>query len=128
MKVEKVFYWIGGIAGVILVLLCAFVLAAPYWVNLESVQQQIETRVKAETGGRATFDRVNISFLPRPHAVINNGALTFKKDDFLKMAEAFQTDTADLASAAEGADLNGIKGPFNTVAQNCKACHKAFRK
>jgi len=51
-----------------------------------------------------------------------------KKDDFLKMAEAFQTDTADLASAAEGADLNGLKGPFNTVAQNCKACHKAFRK
>jgi hypothetical protein len=42
-----------------------------------------------------------------------SSAVFEKKDDFIKMAEAFQTDTADLASAAQGADLNGIKGPFN---------------
>lgn len=57
-----------------------------------------------------------------------SSAVFEKKDDFLKMAKAFQTDTAYLASAAQGADLNGIKGPFNAVAQNCKACHKSFRK
>lgn len=57
-----------------------------------------------------------------------SSAVFEKKDDFLKMAEAFQTDTAYLASAAQGADLNGIKGPFNAVAQSCKACHKPFRK
>ena len=57
-----------------------------------------------------------------------SSAVFEKKDEFLKMAEAFQTDTALLASAAEGADLNGIKAPFNAVAQSCKACHKPFRK
>ena len=57
-----------------------------------------------------------------------SSAVFEKKDDFMKTAEAFQTNTALLASAAQGADLNGIKGPFNEVAQNCKACHKAFRK
>jgi len=57
-----------------------------------------------------------------------SSAVFAKKDDFLKKAEAFQTDTASLASAAQGADLNGIKGPFNAVAQNCKACHTSFRK
>jgi cytochrome c556 len=51
-----------------------------------------------------------------------------KKDDFMKTAEAFQTNTAYLASAAQGADLNGVKAPFNEVAQNCKACHTTFRK
>ncbi len=57
-----------------------------------------------------------------------SSAVFEKKDDFMKTAEAFQTNTALLASAAQGADLNGIKGPFNEVAQNCKACHSAFRK
>jgi cytochrome c556 len=51
-----------------------------------------------------------------------------KKDDFLKISAAFQNDTALLAEAAQGADLDGLKGPFNAVAQDCKACHKAFRK
>jgi cytochrome c556 len=57
-----------------------------------------------------------------------SAAVFKKKNDFLKMAEAFQKDTALLAEAAQGADLNGVKAPFNTVAQNCKACHKPFRK
>jgi len=57
-----------------------------------------------------------------------SSAVFKKKDDFLKTAEAFQADTALLAEAAQGADLNGLKAPFNAVAQNCKACHKAFRK
>jgi hypothetical protein len=36
----------------------------------------------------------------------------------MKTAEAFQTNTAYLAEAAQGADLNGLKDPFNAVAQN----------
>jgi cytochrome c556 len=51
-----------------------------------------------------------------------------EKDDFMKAAQAFQENTALLASAARGADLDGIKAPFNAVAQDCKSCHKAFRK
>lgn len=51
-----------------------------------------------------------------------------KKDDFMTAAQSFQENTALLASAAEGADLDGIKAPFNTVAQDCKSCHDAFRK
>jgi cytochrome c556 len=57
-----------------------------------------------------------------------SSAVFKKTDDFLKTAEAFQADTALLAEAAQGADLNGLKSPFNEVAQNCKACHSAFRK
>lgn len=57
-----------------------------------------------------------------------NSAVFEKKDDFMKTAQAFQENTALLAEAAQGADLNGLKGPFNEVAQSCKACHKPFRK
>ena len=51
-----------------------------------------------------------------------------KKDEFLKTANALQRDTALLAEAAKGMDLEGIKPAFNEVAQDCKACHSAFRK
>ena len=57
-----------------------------------------------------------------------SSAVFEKKADFMKTAGAFQEDTALLAEAAQGADLNGLKAPFNEVAQNCKACHKPFRK
>ena len=57
-----------------------------------------------------------------------SSAVFEKKDDFMKTAKAFRENTALLAEAAQGADLDGIKGPFNAVAQDCKACHKPFRK
>jgi cytochrome c556 len=57
-----------------------------------------------------------------------SAAVFDKKDDFMQVAKAFEENTALLAEAAQGADLNGLKGPFNAVAQDCKACHKPFRK
>ncbi len=57
-----------------------------------------------------------------------SSAVFEKKTDFMQAAKAFEESTALLAEAAQGADLNGIKAPFNAVAQNCKACHKPFRK
>ena len=57
-----------------------------------------------------------------------SAAVFEKQDDFLKLSETFQNDTALLAEAAQGADLDGLKAPFDAVAKDCKACHKAFRK
>lgn len=57
-----------------------------------------------------------------------NSAVFEKKDDFLNMSLTFQKNTALLAEAAQGADLDGIKPVFGEVAQDCKACHGTFRK
>ena len=57
-----------------------------------------------------------------------NSAVFEKKDEFLKLSLSFQNATAQLASAAETADVDGLKAPFNAVAQECKACHSGFRK
>ena len=51
-----------------------------------------------------------------------------KPAEFNKVAESFETDTAMLAGAAQGGDLDAIKGQFGKVAQNCGSCHKQFRK
>ena len=57
-----------------------------------------------------------------------SSAVFKKKDDFMKMARAFETATAELAAASQSGNLDAAKSPFNTVAQSCKACHKPFRK
>lgn len=55
-------------------------------------------------------------------------AVFSKKDDFMKTAQAFEAATDKLAEASQAGGLDAVKGPFNDVAQSCKACHTSFRK
>jgi cytochrome c556 len=55
-------------------------------------------------------------------------AVFAKGDELRQLAEEFEAAAAKLAQTAQGGDMDAIKGDFNTVAQSCKSCHKAFRK
>ncbi len=144
------------VAGVALVLMVAGVAAAQFANPEEAIQyrksimSQIAKHFKpmaAVMQGRADFDRQIFAkdaeavktLATQPwKAMLEPGtdkgdttmdsAVFEKKDDFLKLSAAFQNDTALLAEAAQGADLDGLKSPFDAVAQDCKACHKTFRK
>ena len=81
MSGRKTFSWVGaqfwyGVGGVLL-LLCVLLLAAPLLINLDSVHGEIEARFDQETGGQGTFQKLDLFFLPRPHAVIRGGKLSF---------------------------------------------------
>ncbi len=55
-----------------------------------------------------------------------NSAVFEKQDEFMKIAQAFEEETATLAQLApEG--LEGSKNQFGTVAASCKSCHDQFR-
>ncbi len=75
---RKILYWVSGIAGGILLLLCLAILLAPLFLNLESIQQDILARFNRETGGRGAFTKIEISFFPRPHAAVYEGSLSTK--------------------------------------------------
>ena len=77
MHSRNVFYWIGGVAGGVLLLLGLLLLAAPLFINLDSIHRRIEARFHQETGGQGTFQKLDLYFLPRPHAVIRGGKLSF---------------------------------------------------
>ncbi len=57
-------------------------------------------------------------------------AAAFKKpSEFKATAKNFEMATAQLAKTAmEGGGVGSLKAPFGSVAQSCKACHKAYRK
>jgi len=144
------------VVGVVLVVMVAGVAVAQFATPEEAIQYRKSVmsqiakhfkRMAAVMQGKADFDREMFSedaeavktLATQPwEAMLEPGtdkgdttmdaAVFEKKDDFLKLSAAFQNDTALLAEAAQGADLDGLKGPFNAVAQDCKACHKAFRK
>lgn len=60
----------------------------------------------------------------------STSALPSIEDDwetFSKGMESFQNNTAALADAAKGGDMNAIRPAFMKVAQSCKGCHDKFK-
>ena len=51
-----------------------------------------------------------------------------KEADLRKIAQSFESDTANLVKLSNEGDLDAIRAGFGAAAQNCKACHSAFRK
>ncbi len=74
---RKVLFWIGGVVGVLLLLACVLLAAMPLLINLDAVHGKIEARFHSETGGQVTFRKLDLLFLPRPHAVMRGGSLSF---------------------------------------------------
>ncbi len=78
---KKAFFWVGAQfwygAGGVLLLLCVLLLAVPFIINLDSVHREIAARFHRETGGQGTFQKLDLFFFPRPHAVIRGGKLSF---------------------------------------------------
>jgi len=61
------------ILGIFLAILA---LAAPRLINLEPVRKKIITDVSGKIGGEINFQRIKLSFLPRPRADIYQGRLS----------------------------------------------------
>lgn len=57
-----------------------------------------------------------------------NPVVFARSDELRKTADTFGMAAANLAETARSGDMDAIKADFNAVAQNCKACHSAFRK
>ncbi len=55
-------------------------------------------------------------------------ALAMKeKDQFMAVAQQFESDIQKLAETAKSGDLEAVKAQFGEVAQSCKACHSTYR-
>ena len=59
-----------------MVLLLALILLLPYLINLEPVRDKIQATVSQKLGGELEFQRIALSFLPRPRVVIHQTSLS----------------------------------------------------
>jgi len=59
-----------------LVLLLALILLLPHLINLEPIRQKIQATVSQKVEGELEFQRIALSFLPRPRVVIHQTSLS----------------------------------------------------
>jgi hypothetical protein len=75
-KYKKISLWLMGTAGVLLVLLFAFLLLLPKLINLEPIKAKVLASLSEKVGGEVEYQRFDLSFLPRPHVVIHQVSLS----------------------------------------------------
>ena len=75
-KRKKIAIWVMGVIGALLVLLLILMLLLPRIINLERIKQKIIARISQEVGGEVEFQRLDLSFLPRPRVMIHEISLS----------------------------------------------------
>jgi len=73
---KKIFRRVLFGAAVLVVCLAVLVLIAPRLINLEAVRRMIITDLSGKIGGEIDFQKIKLSFLPLPHAVVYQGRLS----------------------------------------------------
>jgi len=71
-KPMKIIRWIFIITGVFVATLLIIALLAPRLINLETVQDIIEHKFSEDIDGKIDFRHIDLSFFPRPHALIHD--------------------------------------------------------
>ncbi|MEI9477943.1 MAG: AsmA-like C-terminal domain-containing protein [Deltaproteobacteria bacterium] len=67
-KKKRVLFWIVGGAGILVLLFLALLLLAPWIIDSEPVKKRMESFISQKIEGKIEFQRVELSFFPRPVA------------------------------------------------------------
>ena len=76
LRYKRPFYWIIGGLGVLLALVLIFLLLAPKLINMEPLRQKVITGFYEKTGGQVDYQQVDLSFFPRPCAIIHEAKMS----------------------------------------------------
>jgi len=69
-KTKKIFLLTARGVGVLLIAFLIFILVSPMLINLESAKEKILIHLSEKTGGELHYEKVDLFYFPRPHAVI----------------------------------------------------------
>ena len=67
---RKIALWSGGAAGLMLVLVTALFFLAPFYLNTPELKTRIESALSRSSGGTVKYDKLDLSFFPRPRIII----------------------------------------------------------
>ena len=70
-RLGRALKWGLGVLAAAIVLLLATVLVASFWVNRDAGKREIHAVLSRATGGAATYERIDLRFLPLPGAVVS---------------------------------------------------------
>jgi len=73
---KKVLLWAVGVIGTLSVLLLVFILLLPTLINLDRIREKIVATISEKVGAELEFQRVDLSFFPRPRVMVHQGTLS----------------------------------------------------
>ncbi len=74
---KKVFSWIAGGIGALLIFLLALSFLIPRLVDLNSVREKIKAGISQKIAGTVDFQKMEVSLFPRPRILINRTRFSF---------------------------------------------------
>lgn len=75
-KIKKIFLLTARSIGVLLIVFLIFILVSPMLINLESAKEEILIHLSEITGGELLYEKIDILYFPRPHAIIYQASLS----------------------------------------------------
>jgi len=76
---KKVFFWITGAIGTLLVFLLALLLLLPRLINVELLREKIQANISKTAGASVNFQALELDFFPRPYGVMHQASLSIPK-------------------------------------------------
>ncbi|MEA3436271.1 MAG: AsmA-like C-terminal domain-containing protein [Thermodesulfobacteriota bacterium] len=75
-KTKKIFLLAARGIGILLIVFLIFILVSPMLINLESAKEKILVHFSEQTGGELLYEKIDLLYFPRPHAVIYQVSLS----------------------------------------------------
>ena len=77
---RRIIGWLIGFTGFLILLVVIGAIFAPKLITLEAVNEYLEQQFSQEIGGSVDFRRIDLSWFPRPHAVVQDVTFTLTED------------------------------------------------
>jgi hypothetical protein len=75
-KRKKIIIWITGTLGALLVVIFILLLTIPKLINSGPIREKVLAELSQMVGGKVAFQRVDLTFFPRPDVIIHEASLS----------------------------------------------------
>ncbi|MBW1743801.1 MAG: AsmA family protein, partial [Deltaproteobacteria bacterium] len=75
-KRKKIYLWITGIVGTLVILLVALFLLLPTLINLDLLREKILAKISQTEGVNIDFQRLELDFFPRPYGMVRQASVS----------------------------------------------------
>ncbi|HEX8874192.1 MAG TPA: AsmA family protein [Nitrosospira sp.] len=76
---RKILLCSSGVVGLVTAFLIAVIVLTPVYLNSTGVKNKIQAAVSEKLGGKVSYERIDLSFFPRPHVIISQLHLAYPR-------------------------------------------------
>jgi hypothetical protein len=75
-RYKKIFFWVIAGLGILAIFLAIIMALLPTLISLGPIREKILARISQDVGGQVACERLDLSFLPRPHVTVYHARIS----------------------------------------------------